>query len=473
MTGIGRADRFGGTHHDVTTPWNGRGQGVVLADQPVHFLKGDHVRSDRRQFGLDKGPSLGPPITLRVVEQVECCDPQATGHEPDASISGWRSGMDERPLRVGLIGCGHTAISDHLPAYLARPQAFIVAAVADPTPNRLELARVAAGLPVRDAHSDPAALLARGDLDMVDLCTPQHLRHDVAIAAMGAGLHVLSEKPLATTPRDAADIVAAASKANVRLGLVHNYLFLPEVRRALEIVASGDIGVAEVGIFNWLGVVDLPGNPAYRPAWRHDLRYAGGGVLMDMLHIVYVAEALLGRSAERVSAWMDARTPQAPVEDLVLARLEVDGGAALVNIGWGVGPGGFAVSGPLGRVEVTYRDGGSGGFVPFERLVSHGRNGRREITELPEDDSTGAILDDFAAAVRMRREPIAPGSAGFHTLEVTVAAYLSAALDTTVVLPLQPGHPVYERGVAGLAELELPAWSPVRRRSIFRLSSQP
>jgi predicted dehydrogenase len=381
--------------------------------------------------------------------------------------------MDERPLRVGLIGCGYIAISEHLPAYLARPQSFTVAAVADPIPDRLELARVAAGLPAEDAHSDLAALLARSDLDMVDLCTPQHLRRDVAIAAMGAGLHVLSEKPLATTPRDAADIVAAAGKANVRLGLVHNYLFFPEVRRALEIVASGEIGPVEVGIFNWLGVVDYPGNPAYRPAWRHDLRYAGGGVLMDMLHIMYVAEALLGRSAERVSAWMDARSPQAPVEDLVLARLEVDGGAALVNIGWGTGPGGFAVSGPLGRVEVTYRDGGSGGLVPFERLVVHGRSGRREITELPEDDSTGAVLDDFAAAVRMGREPIAPGAAGFHTLEVTVAAYLSAALDSTVVLPLQPGHPAYERGVAGLAELELPAWSPVRRRSIFGLAGQP
>lgn len=253
----------------------------------------------------------------------------------------------------------------------------------------------------------------------------------------------------------------------MRLGVMHNYLFFPEVVRTREIVASGEIGRVEVSILNWLGAIDYPGNAAYRPTWRHDPRYAGGGVLMDMLHIVYLAEALLGRSIERVSAWVEARSATSPVEDLVLARLEVDGAAALVNVGWGVGPGGVAVSGSLGRLEVTYRDGGSGGFVPFERLIVHGRSGRQEITQLPPEDSTGAILDDFAAAIQTGREPIAPGALGLHVLETTLAVYLSAALGQTVILPLQPGEPVYEHGVAGLAQLELPAWSPVRRRRIF------
>ena len=85
---------------------------------------------------------------------------------------------------------------------------------------------------------------------------------------------------------------------------------------------------------------------------------------MDMLHIVYVAEAMLGAPIERVSAWVTARTDDAPVEDIALARFETSTNAALVNVGWGVGMGGFAVSGPLGRIEVTYEDGGNGAFAP-------------------------------------------------------------------------------------------------------------
>ena len=56
---------------------------------------------------------------------------------------------------------------------------------------------------------------------------------------------------------------------------------------------------------------------------------------------------------------------------------------------------------------------------------------------------------------------------GLHILEATLAVYLSAALGRTVGLPIEPGHPVYERGVAGLRELDLPDWSPIRRRRLF------
>ena len=155
-------------------------------------------------------------------------------------------------------------------------------------------------------------LLARTDLDMVDVCTPQHFHHDLVIAAAAGGRHVLSEKPLATTPRDAWEMVAAAEAAGTTLAIMHNYLLFSEVARTLEIIGSGEIGPVEVVILNWLGVPDSPGNAAYRPTWRHDPTQAGGGVLMDMLHIVYLAEAMLGAPIERVSAWVTARKDGAP-----------------------------------------------------------------------------------------------------------------------------------------------------------------
>lgn len=378
--------------------------------------------------------------------------------------------MEEPLIRVGLVGCGNVALNAHVPAYLRQPDRFRVVAVADPTPARLELGRTMLGLNRSDAHPDAGQLIERDDLDLIDVCTPQHLRRDIVVAACESGRHVLCEKPIAAIPRDAAAMVAAARSNGVRLAIVHNYLFFPEVMRALELIRAGEIGTVEVAILNWLGVVDAPGTAAYRPTWRHDPNQAGGGVLMDMLHIVYLAEALLGATIERVSAWLDVRTEGSAVEDIALCRFETERAAALVNIGWGIGPGGFSVSGSHGRIEVTYEDGGSGAFAPFERLVAHGRNGRREETNLPPEGSIGGVLSDLAVAIREGTDPIATGEQGQHILEATLAAYASAATGRTVPLPLQPGDAVYERGVAGLTDLEQPLWSPVRRRRIFGLA---
>jgi predicted dehydrogenase len=374
------------------------------------------------------------------------------------------------PLRVGLIGCGNMAVGDHLPAYLELAPTVLLAAVADPTPERRELGRTEAGLPAADAHADALELIARSDIDMIDLCTPQHLRRDLAVAAAEAGKHILSEKPLATTPADAQAMVDAARANGVRLGIVHNYLFFAEVRRTLDLLAAGEVGPVEVAILDWLGCSDNPGAAAYRPGWRHDPRQAGGGVLMDMLHIVYLAEAFLGHPIERVSAWVDARSQDAPVEDLALARFETDRNVALVNVGWGRGPGGYAVSGPDGRIEVSYRDGGSGAFAPFERLEVHGLSGHFAETSLPAGDSIRSVIGDFIAAVRDGRDPIAPGEQGRHILDATLAVYASAATGRTVELPFPAGHPVHDYGVGGLRSLDLAPWSRIVRKRIFGVS---
>jgi predicted dehydrogenase len=348
-----------------------------------------------------------------------------------------------------------------------------VVAIADPTAERRALALERAGLAEADVHPEARELLERSDLDMVDVCTPQHLRRELIVTAAQAGRHILSEKPIATTPRDAEVMIEAARSAGVRFGIVHNYLFFPEVLRTLELIGTGEIGPVEVAILDWLSVEDRPGNAAYRPSWRHDPGQAGGGVLMDMLHIVYLAEALLGQPIERVSAYVSARGHDAHVEDTAICRFETDQNVALVNVGWGVGPGGFAVSGRDGRIRVEYRDGGSGPFQPFEQLTVQGRSGRRVERKLPAGDSIERLLLDFAAAVQDGRDPIAPGEQGRHILEATLAAYASAGLGRTLELPLQAGDPIFEKGVAGLAELDLAPWSVLRRKGLFGIGDSP
>jgi len=125
------------------------------------------------------------------------------------------------------------------------------------------------------------------------------------------------------------------------------------------------------------------------------------------------------------------------------------------------------VSGASGRIEVTYRDGSNGGWEPVERFVVNGRSGRTEVTDLPFIDGAEPLIAELAEAIRDGRAPIAPGSQGAHILEATLAAYASAATGRVWDLPLKPGEPLYERGLAGLAELDLAPSSPVRRKAIF------
>lgn len=370
-------------------------------------------------------------------------------------------------LRVGLIGCGNVGLNDHAPAYLAQPDLFRVVAIADPSPARLELGRELLGLDPGDAHLDPGRLIDRDDVDMVDVCVPQHLRRELVVAAARVGKHVLSEKPLATVPADAEAMVVAATEAGVTLGIVHNYLYFPEIRAARGVIEAGELGAVEVAILNYLGVIDRPGTAAYRPEWRHDAAQAGGGVLMDMLHVVYVAEVLLGAPIERVSAWTGARQLAAAVEDIALCRFETDRNAALVNVGWGVGPGGIAVSGPHGRLTIEYRDGGTSPFAPLERAILVTGAGARELVVGPRLNGVAEIIADFGEAIITGRQPVARGADGLHILEATLAAYESAALGRAVSIPLDRDDPVYRRGVLGLRELDLPAWSSVKRRGLF------
>ena len=376
------------------------------------------------------------------------------------------------PLRVGLVGCGSVALAAHVPTYLSLPEAFRVVAVVDPTPARSRLAQERLALADGDAYPTYEPLLARDDVDVIDVCTPPSMRRQIVTAAAAAGKHVLSEKPIATSPREGDDMVAAARDARVTLGVVHNYLFLPEVAAARTLVEEGGIGTVEVAILNYLGVLDNPGSAEYRPGWRHDAVVAGGGVLMDMLHVLYVAELLLGQPVRRVSALVDARVPGSLVEDLALCRLEGDTAVALVNVGWGNGPGGLEISGSEGRVSVRYRDGGTSPFFALERLTVVGPAGARTL-EVDTRASNGylPLFADFAASVRDGREPAASGEAGERALEMVLAAYESAALERPVAVPLDRADPVYQFGVAGLSQLPLPEESRLRRRGIFGLAA--
>ena len=384
------------------------------------------------------------------------------------------------PVRLGLVGLGNVGLGHHLPALEALPELVRVTAVADLAPDRRAAAAERLGLGGDATYASPEALIADADVDVVDLATPPSIRVALARAAVAAGRAVICEKPLAIAPADADALVAAAADAGVPVAMIHNYLHLPEILAAREAIAAGVIGEPEIAIVNALGVEDRPGSGAWRPGWRHDAAVSGGGVLMDMLHLVYIAEALAGGPFRRVSAEILVRTDHAPVEDVALCRFEADRSIALVNVGWGVGPGGMTVAGPLGRVEIAYADGGTGPFAPLASVRSIGRDGAIEDRTPGVADPAGTInvrlLETFREVISGLIEGRPAGATvedGARALDATLGAYVSAATGRSVDLPLPADHPVHRRGIAGLAEIDIAAGSTIGRRGVFGVGGPP
>ncbi|WP_206282794.1 Gfo/Idh/MocA family protein [Streptomyces chilikensis] len=165
------------------------------------------------------------------------------------------------------------------------------------------------------AETDWRALIARDDVDLVDICTPGDSHAEIAIAALEAGKHVLCEKPLANSVAEAEAMVEAARTAaeRGRIAMVgFNYRRVPAASLAREMVAAGRLGtlrhVRVVYLQDWL--VD----PGFPLTWRLRKEAAGSGALGDLgAHIVDLAQYLTGDDLAGVSALTETFVRERPL----------------------------------------------------------------------------------------------------------------------------------------------------------------
>lgn len=379
---------------------------------------------------------------------------------------------DERALRAGVIGCGNVSLRRHIPT-LARVEGVQLAAVADPVAARRDEALTTGGLPPEAGYASHADLLAQAGLDYVVVAVPPALRPAIVRDCLRAGVHVLSEKPLALRPAEAQALIEQAAAAGLTFGMVHNYLFFPEYQAVRERLQDGVIGqLRHVGL-QFMGVPDLPGHADYRPLWRHDVREAGGGVLMDMIHVLYLAEYLAGSPIRAVSAGIDNLSyPEGQVEDLALILLHFENAYASVHLGWGHGPGGVEITGTRGRILVFYRDFQTGPFAEVTTLTVVTPDGVQELKPTWKSTIQPTFLNlhiDFLQSIRLGRPPIAPAESGMRTLLAALACYASAHTGRVIELPLEPGDPLFREGIFGLPRLQGWPGSPLQRRGLLGL----
>ncbi|MBX7246550.1 MAG: Gfo/Idh/MocA family oxidoreductase [Candidatus Sumerlaeaceae bacterium] len=146
-------------------------------------------------------------------------------------------------------------------------------------------------------ETDAAKLIRRGDIDVVDISSPGWAHKSQVIAAARAGKHIICEKPIANSLKDAREMAAAVNKAGVKSFVMFNYRRVPAVAFARELIRSGELG--EIFHMRACYLQDWITDPQFPLVWRLDRKLAGSGALGDIgSHIIDLARFLVGDIAE-------------------------------------------------------------------------------------------------------------------------------------------------------------------------------
>jgi predicted dehydrogenase len=252
-------------------------------------------------------------------------------------------------LRLALLGTWHVHAKDHAADALAHPGTELVA-VWDDDPERGPAFAAERGLPF---EPDLGVLLAKEDVDALTVTSATTAHEALIGAALAAGKHVFTEKPLAlglATARRLADHAQAAGRV-LGVSLVRQRWGTTLVMR--ELIATGAIGTPTAGRVRVAhpGAVPTPEHPdGWLPPRFLDPAEAGGGALADLgAHPLYLLRLLLGMP-ERVSA-AGGHVSGRPLEDNGVALLAYTGGAL------GVAETGFVSRGPFSAVEINGTEG--------------------------------------------------------------------------------------------------------------------
>jgi predicted dehydrogenase len=205
-----------------------------------------------------------------------------------------------KELNVGLIGCGFMGRA-HSNAYRKVTNFFklenppVLKAICDCDEGKAKAFAKTWGYD--SVETDWQKLVARNDIDLIDICTPNFTHHDIALAAAKAGKMILSEKPLAMNVAEAEEMTTAVEKAGVPNLVSYNYRRVPAVTLAKKLIDEGRLGrifhYRAVFLQDWTISADLPqGGDAL---WRLDIKAAGSGVTGDLLaHCIDTAMWLNG-----------------------------------------------------------------------------------------------------------------------------------------------------------------------------------
>jgi len=330
-------------------------------------------------------------------------------------------------LRLALIGCGGIS-GAHLAGLRQLGDIVELTAVCDVNP---EAARAAAG-PRVAVHERYEEVLARDDVDAVDVLLPHDLHAPVAIAAAAAGKHILCEKPIAPTRAEARQMIQAAEQAGVKLMIAYCERYASThqaVRALLDSGAIGRVHLARIDHNQWVA----PG----ADSWIADPRKLGGGTVAGSgTHRLDLLRWFNGDVARVAAFTRHTGMTHLRGEDAAVISLEfVNGAIGEMTITWSCRRfpwyEGLWLYGERG---VIHNIGG----LQISRPKDDGSAGDFEPVPMPHDDASGfrEEIRHFATCVLEDRRPLTDGTEALRALELVEAVYRSAATKQVVSLPL-------------------------------------
>jgi predicted dehydrogenase len=253
--------------------------------------------------------------------------------------------MPDRVLRVGVLGAGTWARRAHIPGWLRDPRCTIVT-VCDVEVDRAQDA--ARHFDIPEPASDWRAVVARRDLDVIDVVTPSHTHHELALGALEAGKHVLCEKPVAFDFRDTLRAADLAKRKGLLTKLGFTFRYSPGVRYAKSLIDGGFVGTPF--IFNgyeqnsqWLNP-ETPlrqGDPHADPSILHVSSLEGyGAPIIDIGH--WWVGAGYARVVGTMRNFIPERTMRATGR---MTRMNIDDGTVYI---------GEYQNGAIGSVQTSY-----------------------------------------------------------------------------------------------------------------------
>jgi len=345
-------------------------------------------------------------------------------------------------LRIGVIGVGGMG-AQHARNIVAHVPELKLAAVCDSDAAQAEKVGRELGVPHFASHGE---LIASGLCDAALVATPHPLHAPIAVECFGAGMHVLSEKPLAESVSAADAMLAAAAEAGRVLGVMYQMRFIPACRRAIQIVRAGELGE----LLRATLIAPDYRSQAYYDAgkWRATWVGEGGGVLLNQSpHITDLFLSLTG-----LPAWVQGFTAAAmhdiEVEDCAQALLRFAGGGFGYLYCSTIEPGpaqSIEVYGDRGKI--IYRDGAVKHYRfkrPVREFTKNNTEmwGKLECEEVPlavEGQSGGGHVDvmrNFARHILAGEELVCDGRSAAAQVELANAIIYSGRTGKPVDLPL-------------------------------------
>jgi predicted dehydrogenase len=319
--------------------------------------------------------------------------------------------------RLGIIGCGWAG-EQHMRAMRQLPERAELCALSDVDQERVESTAREWGVPV--ARVDYRALLDRDLLDAVSLCLPHQLHASAAIAAAEAGLHVLVEKPLATTLAEADGMIDAAAAYGVQLMVAENTRFDATAIRAADLIRSGALGdLFLVRISREHQMHDyLRQRPWFLQETSGGIMVSGGVHDFELLRMLAgEVEHVYGLAGHKVLEEMVA-------DDTSVALAGMQDGAAAVLVE------SFSLRTSTPGVHASVH--GSQGSLWFHgdrlKLYTAAQDGHPERVEeivIPARDTFQAEIVHFLDCLDSGREPLTSGREERKPLAAVLATYAS------------------------------------------------